>query len=80
MLQNDIIFLYIILCCLNFKIWATMYRNLIAYLNYRPKSKALISFQDKKCGTTVNTSANGLYKSLNVHIVVDFGEAFQYRV
>ena len=44
------------------------------------KSNALILFQDKKYSTTVNTSANGPYKYLNVHIVVDFGEAFQYRV
>ena len=55
--------------------------NAIAwYLNYRTKTNALILFQDKKSSTTVNTSANGLYKHLNVHIVVDFGEAFQYRV
>lgn len=87
MLQNDITFHYIVLGCLYFKIWATMYRKIIrklnvivCYLKYRPKTNALILSQDKKCSTTVNTSANGLYKHLNVHIVVDFGEAFQYRV
>ena len=53
---------------------------IVCYLNFKPKTNAFILFQDKKCSTTVNTSANGLYKHLNVHIVVDFGEAFQYRV
>ena len=73
--------LFWVVCILKFVLQCIEKLNvIICYLKYSPKTNAFILFQDKKCSTTVNTSANGLYKHLNVHIVVDFGEAFQYRV